>query len=102
VRYDHVTDDRFRHGTKFSRWRPDKAPRQCTMQIKRATKPGALGARTISGLIIGNMISGNALFGIRGSGGFGNNFLATNNAGHAQVDRDLIPLQPNACSPSCF
>jgi ATP-dependent DNA ligase len=30
VRYDHVTADRFRHGTKLLRWRPDKAPRQCT------------------------------------------------------------------------
>ena len=30
VRYDHVTGDRFRHGTKLVRWRPDKAPRQCT------------------------------------------------------------------------
>ncbi|MET0314406.1 MAG: ATP-dependent DNA ligase [Hansschlegelia sp.] len=29
VRYDHVTGDRFRHGTKLMRWRPDKAPRQC-------------------------------------------------------------------------
>src|SRR5262249_20691323 len=24
VRYDHVTGDRFRHGTGFVRWRPDK------------------------------------------------------------------------------
>ena len=31
VRYDHFTGGRFRHGTKFLRWRPDKAPRQCTM-----------------------------------------------------------------------
>jgi ATP-dependent DNA ligase len=31
VRYDHVTGERFRHGTKFLRWRPDKAPSQCTM-----------------------------------------------------------------------
>jgi ATP-dependent DNA ligase len=30
VRFDQVTDRRFRHGTKFIRWRPDKAPRQCT------------------------------------------------------------------------
>lgn len=30
VRFDHVTGDRFRHGTKFLRWRPDKAPGQCT------------------------------------------------------------------------
>ena len=31
VQYDHVSDGRFRHGTKFLRWRPDKAPRRCTM-----------------------------------------------------------------------
>jgi ATP-dependent DNA ligase len=31
VRFDHVTGDRFRHGTKLVRWRPDKAPRQCTL-----------------------------------------------------------------------
>jgi ATP-dependent DNA ligase len=30
VRYDHFSGGRFRHGTKFLRWRPDKAPRQCT------------------------------------------------------------------------
>jgi ATP-dependent DNA ligase len=30
VQYDHVTGGRFRHGTKFVRWRPDKAPSQCT------------------------------------------------------------------------
>ena len=29
VSYDHFTGDRFRHGTKLLRWRPDKAPRQC-------------------------------------------------------------------------
>jgi ATP-dependent DNA ligase len=43
VRYDHVTDDRFRHGTKLLRWRPDKAPRQCTFeQFEQATKPSEL------------------------------------------------------------
>ena len=31
VTYDHFTGGRFRHGTKILRWRPDKAPRQCTM-----------------------------------------------------------------------
>jgi ATP-dependent DNA ligase len=31
VCYDHFTGERFRHGTKFLRWRPDKRPRQCTM-----------------------------------------------------------------------
>jgi ATP-dependent DNA ligase len=30
VRFDHVTGNRFRHGTKLLRWRLDKAPRQCT------------------------------------------------------------------------
>jgi ATP-dependent DNA ligase len=31
VQYDHFTGDRFRHGTHFLRWRPDKAPAECTM-----------------------------------------------------------------------
>jgi ATP-dependent DNA ligase len=36
VCYDHFTGDRFRHGTKLMRWRPDKAPQQCTMdQVKQ-------------------------------------------------------------------
>jgi len=30
VTYDHFTNGRFRHGTRFIRWRPDKAPEQCT------------------------------------------------------------------------
>lgn len=41
VRFDHVTADRFRHGTKLMRWRPDKAPRQCTFeQLEPAVKAG--------------------------------------------------------------
>ncbi|MDX8523642.1 ATP-dependent DNA ligase [Mesorhizobium sp. MSK_1335] len=32
VRFDHVTGGRFRHGTRLLRWRPDKAPRQCTFE----------------------------------------------------------------------
>ena len=35
VGYDHVTGDRFRHGTKFVRWRPDKDPAQCRMEQLR-------------------------------------------------------------------
>ena len=31
VGFDHVTGDRFRHGTRFLRWRPDKKPKQCTL-----------------------------------------------------------------------
>jgi ATP-dependent DNA ligase len=35
VRYDHFSGGRFRHGTKLLRWRPEKKPRQCTMdQLK--------------------------------------------------------------------
>jgi ATP-dependent DNA ligase len=32
VQYDHFTGGRFRHGTKFLRWRPDKKPAQCTWE----------------------------------------------------------------------
>lgn len=32
VQFDRVTGRRFRHGAKFMRWRPDKDPRQCTME----------------------------------------------------------------------
>jgi ATP-dependent DNA ligase len=43
VRYDHVTGGRFRHGTKLLRWRPDKAPRQCTFeQMQQEARPGKL------------------------------------------------------------
>jgi len=31
VCYDHFSGGRFRHGTRLMRWRPDKAPRQCTI-----------------------------------------------------------------------
>lgn len=31
VSFDHVTAGRFRHGTRILRWRPDKAPYQCTL-----------------------------------------------------------------------
>jgi ATP-dependent DNA ligase len=30
VQYDHFSGGRFRHGTKFLRWRPEKKPRSCT------------------------------------------------------------------------
>jgi ATP-dependent DNA ligase len=38
VQYDHFSGGRFRHGTKLMRWRPDKAPKQCTMD---QVKPGS-------------------------------------------------------------
>jgi len=38
VAYDHFSGERFRHGTALLRWRPDKAPRQCTLdQLKQKT-----------------------------------------------------------------
>ena len=42
VAYDHFTGDRFRHGTKIVRWRPDKAPRQCTMDQVRGREGKSL------------------------------------------------------------
>jgi ATP-dependent DNA ligase len=38
VCYDHFSGGRFRHGTRLLRWRPDKAPRQCTMDQLRQKK----------------------------------------------------------------
>ena len=35
VAYDHFSGDRFRHGTSILRWRPDKAPKQCTFDQLR-------------------------------------------------------------------
>jgi ATP-dependent DNA ligase len=32
VRYDHFSGGRFRHGTKFLRWRPEKKPKDCTFE----------------------------------------------------------------------
>ena len=43
VRYDQVTSRRFRHGTGFLRWRPDKAPKQCTFeQLAPELRPSEL------------------------------------------------------------
>jgi ATP-dependent DNA ligase len=43
VVYDQVTGDRFRHGTTVLRWRPDKAPRQCTLdQLAHELRPAVL------------------------------------------------------------
>jgi len=39
VQFDHFTGGRFRHGTKFLRWRPEKDPRDCTMkQVQRENR----------------------------------------------------------------
>jgi ATP-dependent DNA ligase len=43
VRYDQVTGERFRHGTGFLRWRPDKDPKQCTFeQLAPELRPSEL------------------------------------------------------------
>ncbi|HVL99598.1 MAG TPA: ATP-dependent DNA ligase [Egibacteraceae bacterium] len=40
VSYDQLTGDRFRHATRFARWRPDKDPRECTFeQLERPRGP---------------------------------------------------------------
>ena len=38
--YDHFSGGRFRHGTKFLRWRPEKKPEQCTMEQIQREKGG--------------------------------------------------------------
>ena len=48
VRYDHVTGDRFRHGTKLMRWRPDKSPKQCTFeQLQQEARPSTLVSKVL-------------------------------------------------------
>ena len=42
VCYDHFSGGRFRHGTRLLRWRPDKAPRQCTMEQVHQKKANLL------------------------------------------------------------
>jgi ATP-dependent DNA ligase len=39
VCYDHFTGNRFRHGTRLLRWRPEKAPRQCRFDQLDRKKP---------------------------------------------------------------
>ena len=54
VRYDHVSGGRFRHGTRLLRWRPDKAPRQCTFEqmesSPKATEPAPAAVGAADGL----------------------------------------------------
>jgi ATP-dependent DNA ligase len=49
VRYDKLQGDRFRHGTRFLRFRPDKDPSACTWdQVRPPRRPGEL---TVQGLL---------------------------------------------------
>jgi ATP-dependent DNA ligase len=45
VSYDQLEGDRFRHATRFHRWRPDKAPESCTME--QLERPAGLGFREV-------------------------------------------------------
>ncbi len=51
VAYDHLQGDRFRHGTTFKRWRPDKPPETCRYdQLEdpcRSCWPGSSGSRPV-------------------------------------------------------
>ena len=42
VCYDHFSGGRFRHGTRLLRWRPDKAPEQCTIEQVAGAKQADL------------------------------------------------------------
>lgn len=46
VKYDHFSGGRFRHGTSFLRWRPDKAPTQCTLAQVEAEERSAMALLT--------------------------------------------------------
>ena len=50
VEYDHFTSGRFRHGTKFLRWRPEKAPSECRLsQVAEARREAAANLRGSDG-----------------------------------------------------
>jgi ATP-dependent DNA ligase len=44
VAYDHLQGDRFRHGTTFRRWRPDRLPSSCTYAQLEVAVPEELEA----------------------------------------------------------
>jgi ATP-dependent DNA ligase len=41
VRYDYFSQNRFRHGSVFLRWRPDKDPKSCTLEQVLVKRPRA-------------------------------------------------------------
>lgn len=47
VSYDQLTGGRFRHATRFERWRPDKEARDCTME--QLQRPSGLGFSAVVG-----------------------------------------------------
>jgi hypothetical protein len=75
---------------------------RCLIETSTVSANSAAGIVIASGSVLGNVIIGNAGFGIDGGQitGFGNNTLYLNNNAGAQVD-NVTPLQPNACNPAC-
>ena len=52
VRYDKVQGNRFRHGTKFIRWRADKDPKDCTWrELRPARDPNAPDVEALFGVM---------------------------------------------------
>ena len=50
VRFDKMEGERFRHGTRFMRFRPDKDPKQCTWrELRPPLPPDAL---TVESLLV--------------------------------------------------
>lgn len=50
VEYDYFSQGRFRHGSKFLRWRPEKDPKSCTMD--QVVAPAATGRRKKIGSLL--------------------------------------------------
>jgi ATP-dependent DNA ligase len=51
VEYDYFSQGRFRHGSKFLRWRPEKKPKSCTMDQVAPASSGE--GRTVTSLMDG-------------------------------------------------
>jgi ATP-dependent DNA ligase len=47
ISYDQLEGGRFRHATRFERWRPDKPPEECTMD--QLTRPEGAGFSEVTG-----------------------------------------------------
>jgi parallel beta-helix repeat protein len=72
---------------------------RCLVEGNNISGNGADGIYIISGLVLGNTIIGNSLFGLQGGDvGYGNNTLVSNGN---PVSAGPIQLHPNACVPAC-
>jgi hypothetical protein len=78
----------------------------CLVENSSVSENGGYGIRLGDGVILGNVIMDNELYGISGitkAVGYGNNTLQGNNGGGNQVDGFIPsgPLHPNRCLPLC-